>query len=308
VKILYTSDLHGKTYLYHGLSEFAISLSAETIVLGGDLLPSVRQTEQRHNMIPRQKNFIKQFFRPFFRKLIETTTVKQIFLIPGNWDMGYPYLFDEPIKGLNDLSGESYLLDNGFELIGYPFVPPTPFWPKDYEKMDDAEVDWPPQANPSYIRSPNQGDQLVAVDPSLYFRQRDSIREDLERLPNPIDYKKAIYIMHSPPYGTGLDVIPGAQSVGSRSITAFIETHQPLLTLHGHIHESPEISGRYFDRIGNTLSVNPGQITCDSKLHAVIFEAENPGKTLHHTCFATPDSSHNFKFHANQRKQCTRDT
>jgi Icc-related predicted phosphoesterase len=109
--------------------------------------------------------------------------------------------------------------------------------------------------------------------------------EDLDRLAKPMSYEMTIYVMHSPPFGTGLDIIPGDQSVGSYSIKAFIETHQPLLTLHGHIHESPEVSGRYFDRIGKTISVNPGQFTSGSKLHAVTFELENPGKTLHHTCF-----------------------
>jgi Icc-related predicted phosphoesterase len=288
VKTLYTSDLHGETHLYQELSELVTSWSAEIVVLGGDLLPSVRQIEQCHDMISRQKNFIEQFLRPFFKKLIETTIVKQIFLIPGNWDLGYPYLFEEPIEGLCDLSQRSYLLKNGFQLIGYPFVPPTPFWPKDYEKMDDAEAPWPPQPNPSYIRSPNRIDQLVAIDPSLYFRQQDSICQDLERLPKPMNYESAVYVMHSPPFGTTLDMVIGGQSVGSCSIKAFIETHQPFLTLHGHIHESPEISGRYFGRIGTTLSVNPGQFTSGSKLNAVTFEMENPGKTLHHTCF--PDA------------------
>jgi len=285
VKTLYTSDLHGESHLYQQFSELATSSFAEIAVLGGDLLPSVRQIEQCHDMIPRQKSFIDQFLHPFFKNLIETTTVKQIILIPGNWDLGYYHLFEEAIEGVIDLSERKYSLKDGYELIGYPFVPPTPFWPKDYEKMDDSETLWPPQPDPCYIRSPNRTDQLVAIDSSLYFRQQDSIYGDLDRLPKPMNHDKAVYVMHSPPFGSGLDVIRGGQSVGCRSIRTFIQTYQPLLTLHGHIHESPEISGHFFDRIGNTLSVNPGQFTCRSKLHAVIFEMENPAKTLHHTCF-----------------------
>ena len=38
----------------------------------------------------------------------------------------------------------------------------------------------------------------------------------------------------------------------------WIERRQPLLTLHGHIHESPTMSGSFVDRIGATLVVNPG--------------------------------------------------
>jgi Icc-related predicted phosphoesterase len=220
---------------------------------------------------------------------LETTSINQIFLIPGNWDLGYPYLFKEPIKGIIDLSQKKYRLKNGYDLIGYPFVPPTPFRPKDYEKIDDPEAPWPPQKNPSYIRSSDQSDQLSAVDPYLYLRRRETIREDLNRLPKPLSDKKAIYVMHSPPFGTKLDFIQGEKSAGSRSIKAFIEENQPLLTLHGHIHESPELSGAYFDRIGETISINPGQSAWSGrdlmKLHAITFEIENVEETLAHTCF-----------------------
>jgi Icc-related predicted phosphoesterase len=154
--------------------------------------------------------------------------------------------------------------------------------------MDDLEPAWPPQKNPSYIRSSDQTDQLTPIDPYLFLRQRETIREDLDRLPKPLHQKRAIYIMHSPPFGTRLDLIQGGKSAGSHSIKAFIEEHQPLLTLHGHIHESPDLSGAYFDRIGETLSINPGQSAWTGrdflKLHAVTFEMENVEKTLSHTC------------------------
>jgi Icc-related predicted phosphoesterase len=48
VKTLYTSDLHGEIYLYHQLLELTMLSSVEIVVLGGDLLPSVRQIEQCH--------------------------------------------------------------------------------------------------------------------------------------------------------------------------------------------------------------------------------------------------------------------
>jgi len=289
MRFLYTSDLHGEIHLYQELLGLALVSSADIISIGGDLLPSFPPTRRYEDMVPNQKTFIDQFLSPYFKKILETTSVNQIFLIPGNWDLGYPYLFKDPTEGIIDLDQKSYRLKKGYELIGYPFVPPTPFRPKDYEKTDDPEAPWPPQKNPSYIRSSNQMDQLTAVDPYIYLRERETIREDLDRLPKPLDQKKVIYIMHSPPYGTKLDVIQGGNSAGSRSIGTFIEKNQPLLTLHGHIHESPEFSGSYFDRIGETISLNPGQPAwsgrVDIKLHAVTFEIENVEKTLRHTCY-----------------------
>jgi Icc-related predicted phosphoesterase len=289
MNFLYTSDLHGEIHLYQELLELVISSSSEIITLGGDLLPSFPPTKRYEDMVPNQKIFIDQFLSPLFKRILETTSVKQIFLIPGNWDLGYPYLFKAPTEGIVDLSQKSYPLKNGYELIGYPFVPPTPFRPKDYEKMDDPEAPWPPQKNPSYIRSSDQMDQLTPVDPHIYLRGREMIREDLSRLPKPLSHKKAIYIMHSPPFGTKLDLIQGGKPAGSRSIKAFIEESQPLLTLHGHIHESPKLSNDYWDRIGETISINPGQSAWSGrdfiKLHAVTFEIGDVERTLIHTCF-----------------------
>lgn len=289
MKVLYTSDLHGEIHLYHELLEIASSFSAKIIALGGDLFPSFPPTKRYEDIIPSQKTFIIEFLLPFFKKILQRTTIKQIFLIPGNWDLSYSYLFKEPIEGIIDLDRRSHRLENEYEFIGYPFVPPTPFRPKEYEKMDDLEAPWPLQKNPSYVRSSDQADQLIAVDPYLYLKQRETIGEDLNRLAKPLDFKKTIYMMHSPPFGTRLDSIQGRQSGGSRSIKTFIEKNQPLLTLHGHIHESPGLTGAYFDRIGETLSINPGQGIGKggnlSKLHAVTFDVRKPVETLTHTCF-----------------------
>jgi Icc-related predicted phosphoesterase len=289
MKTLYTSDLHGEIYLYQELLSLAISSSSELMVIGGDLLPSFPPTKRYEDMVPNQKTFVDHFLSMFFKKVLETSLIQQIFLIAGNWDLGYPYIFTRATERIIDLNQRSYRLKNGYELIGYPFVPPTPFRPKDFEKMDDREAPWPPQKNPSYIRSSDQSGQLRPVDPYLYLRGRETIEEDLDRLPKPLHPRRAIYVMHSPPFGTRLDLIEGGKSAGSRSIKTFIEKNQPLLTLHGHIHEAPELSGTYLNRIGVTVSINPGQrirTTRDiSKLQAVTFEMERPEQTLTHNCF-----------------------
>ena len=294
MKVLYASDLHGEIYLYQDLLSLAVSSSSEMMVIGGDLLPSFPPTRRYEDMVPNQKTFINQFLSPFFKRMLETTSIQQIFLIPGNWDLDYPSLFRQTTEGIVDLNQKGHRLKNGYELIGYPFVPPTPFRPKNYEKMDDREAPWPPQKNPSYIRSPDQTDLLIPIDPSLYLRGRETIEEDLDRVPKPLYPKRTIYIMHSPPFGTLLDLIQGGKPAGSRSIRAFIKRHQPLLTLHGHIHESPEISGAYMDRLGETVMINPGQFIRTSRdisrLHAVTFEMERIEPTLKHACFSNVQS------------------
>jgi len=290
MKCLYTSDLHGEIHLYQELLSLAISSSSEILAIGGDLLPSLPPTKQYEAMVPNQITFIDQFLSPYFERMLKTTPIQQIFLIPGNWDLGYPFLFRETSEKIVDLDQKSYRLKNGYELIGYPFVPPTPFRPKDYEKMDDRKAPWPSQKNPCYIRSPGPADRLIPIDPYLYLKGRETIMEDLDRMPPPLHPGRTIYLMHSPPFETPLDLIQGEKPAGSRSIRTFIQRNQPLLTLHGHIHESPELSGAYMARLGQTIMLNPGQFIQkgDSlpKLHAVTFDAEIIEETLIHTCFS----------------------
>ncbi len=290
MKAIFTSDLHGQIRLYEGLLDLIRSTSTEIVAIGGDLFPSLPPTKRYEEMIPHQRAFIDRFLRAFFEKATSGTALQQIFLIPGNWDLAYPHLFGNPVKGLIDLSQKRCRLKNGYEIIGYPYVPPTPFRPKDFEKMDDRDSPWPPQKNPSYIRSADQLDRLIPVDPHRYLREKETIEEDLDRLATPEVPERTIYMMHSPPFQTRLDQIGEGNFTGSRSIRRFIEKTQPLLTLHGHIHESPKISGSYVDRIGKTLSVNPGQFTDPgTKLHAVTFEIENMEESLRHTCLQRPE-------------------
>lgn len=286
MKILFTSDLHGEEDLYRQIPDAAREAGAEFLVLGGDLLPSLRNTRRYEEMVAEQRSFIEAFLLPFFRKALETR-FRRIFLIPGNWDPAYPEIFAAPPEGLVDLDRKRFRLESGIEFIGYPFVPPTPFRPKDYEKMDDPDAPWPPQKSPAYIRSARPPGALSAIDPGSYLRGKGTIEEDLEKLPAAGAMEKTIYVMHSPPFETNLDVIPGGHFVGSRSIRKFIERSQPLLTLHGHIHEAPRLSGKYADRIGKTLCLNPGQMLSESaggpRLHGVVFESGNPEETLTHT-------------------------
>ena len=287
MKIFFTSDLHGEEALYQQIPDAAKKSGAEILILGGDLLPSLRSTRRYEEMIPEQRSFVRTFLLPFLRESLQTR-FRRILLIPGNWDPAYPEIFAAPLEGLVDLDQKDFRFE-GYEFNGYPFVPPTPFRPKDYEKMDDPETPWPPQKNPSYIRSTQIPYTLNPIDPIPYLRGKGTIEKDLERFPAGGDVGKAVYVMHSPPFGTNLDVIAGGHSVGSRSIRKFIETFQPLLALHGHIHEAPRLSGKYLDRIGRTLCLNPGQWQSGEGgspcLQGVMFDLKDPERTLSHTCF-----------------------
>lgn len=85
------------------------------------------------------------------------------------------------------------------------------------------------------------------------------------------DSRRCIFNFHDPPLDSTLDTCPmldwttdpptpivkAGQLVmhgaGSRTVRQAVEKHQPMLGLHGHIHESPGVG-----KIGRTLCVNPG--------------------------------------------------
>jgi Icc-related predicted phosphoesterase len=89
-----------------------------------------------------------------------------------------------------------------------------------------------------------------------------TIREDLDLLAGDADLSRAVFLVHTPPYRTLLDraALDGRMvdhapldvHVGSIALRRFIESRQPLLTLHGHVHESARLTGAWRDRIGRT--------------------------------------------------------
>jgi Icc-related predicted phosphoesterase len=98
------------------------------------------------------------------------------------------------------------------------------------------------------------------------------------------DLRNSVFNLHAPPYGSTLDEVPeltedlkpklGGRSlvpVGSRAVHDVIKEHQPLLGLHGHIHE-----GKGAIRVGKTLCINPGSMYEQGRLlGAVVNLARN---------------------------------
>ena len=87
-----------------------------------------------------------------------------------------------------------------------------------------------------------------------YVKQLPTIKDELEKLPKPVN-EKAIYIIHMPPSKLGLDVCNDGRTVGSDSVYDFIKSKQTLFSLHGHIHESPDVSGEWKNEVGNTIAI-----------------------------------------------------
>ena len=179
-------------------------------------------------------------------KNVDTSKVK-VLVMPGNDDI---FDIDPIIKSYED-RGIIYPLDkvveiDGFEIISYDYVNPTPW-------------DTPREA------------------------KEKTIKKDIEKKISWLsDVSKAIFNFHCPPYGTRLDLAPeldknlrpvmkGGQPsiihVGSKAIRELELKYKPMLGLHGHIHEASGV-----DKLGSTIIFNPGSEYGEGVLRGYVIE------------------------------------
>ena len=172
------------------------------------------------------------------------------FVCPGNDDA---LAIDEILRGSERLElaeGRVIDLDEGFQLLSTGWSNRTP-WNTDREEMEA----------PMALRLSAMIDQASAPPERLIFN------------------------FHCPPQGTALDEAPQLTEdlgvvggghvlahVGSTAVREAIETAQPILSLHGHIHEA-----RGTARLGRTLSINPGSAYETGDLQGAVIELEGQG-------------------------------
>jgi len=179
----------------------------------------------------------------------------QIPVIRGNDDEEYVAEAFEESPTFAVIDSGVARLPTGHEVLGYGWSNPTP-WDTPREKPEaDIESD------------------LAAV------------AADVE------DWDRAIANVHCPPHGTRIDEAPkldddlrpvttGGQvetePVGSSAVRSFIEDHQPMVGLHGHIHES---QGEF--ELGETLCVNPGSEYGEGYLNGVLLTISDDDVVQH---------------------------
>ncbi|HEY1594893.1 MAG TPA: metallophosphoesterase [Thermoleophilaceae bacterium] len=156
-----------------------------------------------------------------------------LYLIPGNDDS---FTIDSILdrEGYAPVNADGRVLDlpGGLQLLSYGWSNETP-WKTPREVTEDE----------LYRRLSELADQVR-------------------------DPRQAVFMIHVPPYDSGLDTAPILDEnlrptvsagdilrgpVGSTAVRRVIEERQPLLGVHGHVHEA---GGEY--RLGATVCVNPG--------------------------------------------------
>jgi Icc-related predicted phosphoesterase len=176
-------------------------------------------------------------------KLAGTTV--HCYVCPGNDD---ELAIDDVIRGAHRVEhAEGRVIDvDGFEMISTGWSNPTPW--NTHREEPEGEL----------------GQRIEAMTSQLH------------------DPERAIFNFHLPPYGSKLDEAPALDAnlrpihggravrpVGSTAVRDAITRYQPLLSLHGHIHESKGTA-----RLGRTLAINPGSAYEEGVLMAAIVELD----------------------------------
>jgi len=163
---------------------------------------------------------------------------------PGNDDVFEIDAVIAASKCVRSLEGQVVELDEHHEMANSGWSNPTP-WNTHREEPDEALLK-----------------RLEAV---------------ISQVKNP---SQAVFNFHAPPFGSGLDEAPELTKdmrqayagrsmipVGSKAVMTVIDRYQPLLGLHGHIHE-----GKGTRKYKKTLCVNPGSMYEQGMLSGAVIE------------------------------------
>lgn len=306
-KIYFSADAHGSTYVWRKWISVVSVYNPDILILAGDLtgkafVPLIRQGDSSYScsyfggkfnlktdaevkeMMDRLESAgayaflatpdgiqelkseekklndlmdreIRNRLQKWMEMLVEKVDTKKVMTIamPGNDDF---FTIDRVIRDFGDRGviypvGKVVELPYEYKMISLDYVNPTP-WNTDREMDEKALL--------------KRIDELVsAVD----------------------DPHRAVFNFHCPPFQTQLDLAPKldrnmrpvivAGSVvmvhcGSKAVRKAIEKYQPLIGLHGHIHESFAS-----DKIRDTPVVNPGSEYSEGILRGFIIELTEKG-------------------------------
>jgi uncharacterized protein len=213
-------------------------------------LAELRASPQRLEALDRQSilDVVQQWVDLADERLDQTKI--RAFVCPGNDDMTEIDEILHNSKRLEVGEGRVIDLDHGFQLLSTGWANRTP-WNTDREEDEDDMA-----------------------------RRIEAMVSQATAPP-----EKLIFNFHCPPHGTALDEAPELTEdlgvvgggrvlahVGSTAVRDAIEQTQPVLSLHGHIHEA-----RGAARLGRTLSINPGSAYETGDLQGAVIELDTQG-------------------------------
>jgi uncharacterized protein len=283
IRLYYAGDVHGSEKLWRKFVGAAAFYRADVLIMGGDITGKVMtpvveapggryraQVAGRETIVDAAElESLEQRirFHGFYPYRCDPEEYERIAGDERYRDEVFAGLmFDEVRRWVR--IAEERLADTGVRMYVIPG--------NDDEPSIDAALESEYVINPDNDVVDVGGLQLLScswVNPTPWHTPREESEEALSaRLQGLAERlepgRTAIFNLHCPPHDSTLDsapeltadlevVIEGSEPrivpVGSTAVRALIERHQPVLSLHGHIHESKGVA-----HIGRTTCVNPG--------------------------------------------------
>jgi len=302
MRIFAVTDIHGSDVCFRKLCNSLDFYKVDELILGGDVtgkmvVPIVTRQDGKWESTFTGKQVLlegeeerKRFIKlvkdmGFYPKVMSQDEFTTIAASPEEQTKVFRQLISERLYEWADYASNK-LKDRGVKIYCAPGNDDETFIDEILEQSGAFEM--------------AEGKRLVLADgremitcawsnPTPWQTPRECSEEELEsRLTSIVaqvqDFSTAIFNLHAPPYNSKLDECPALDKdlkvisqagqpvfapVGSTSVRRLIENYQPLLGLHGHIHEG---KGTY--TLGRTLCVNPGSCYTEGVLQGCILTLE----------------------------------
>jgi uncharacterized protein len=287
-RVFFATDLHGSERCFRKWLNAAAVYEAQVLVLGGDLtgkvlVPLVADSGQDAAELDAERARIRITGR--YPVVVTAEEQAQIEADPGVLDSRFQEAMEDTLRAWVELADE--------RLAGTDVAVFTMLGNDDAPRLADVlrSASHSTYAEDGIVELPG-GFEMASFGystPTPWNTPRELTEEELaprltELLDRLRDPARAIVNLHCPPAGTHLDqaakldadlrpVVDASglvmASVGSTAVRDAIERYQPMLGLHGHVHESPGT-----ERLGDTLCINPGSEYGDGVLRGAIVDLE----------------------------------
>lgn len=265
MKILFSSDTHVYPSFMARLLKAAEQVRPDAVIFGGDLIPDWRGSIQES--IEPHRNWVREQMLPLLRDFHSKHGEIEVLLDFGNDDLAAAYDLASERDGedFHLLHMRVVALNDNLAVVGFMNVNPTPFLIKDREKADCRDqtgLSAQGVAVKGFVTA--TGGQIH----HLLDVEGGTLQDDLDGLSRTLmeeawNNHSFIFVSHAPPKDTVLDYTSSKVHVGSLAVRRFIEkwaaTGRLVATLHGHIHESPWMTGGVWQEINGAPCFNVGQ-------------------------------------------------
>lgn len=255
--LLHTSDLHGQAGHFAALAKAVETIRPDLLILGGNMFPD-DAANVPEEMGKRQPVYVLETFRQWLNGVFKSNPQLTVATVFGNHDWLSSSQAMEELSKQNPrvrvLTHEKPFELSGLAFLGYSRTPPTARYSKDFERLDQPGDRMPLVGGARW----NAARRLALAAPAkVVYTQFPTMADEIEKISTPAG--PWVFVATAPPYGTKLDQNFHREHVGSKAVRTAIEKRHPLLSLHGHVVGSPDVTGECQEMVGQTTAVNVGQ-------------------------------------------------